>query len=140
DGFDAEWVEEVPAPLAGRFRGAVRHPRDGSIQPARWVRRLAALAAEAGVELREHDRLDSLADAGGAQVVVATDGYTGGLVPEVDAVVRAARAQVLVTAPLGRTVFTCPHYARHGFDYWQQTPDGRLLIGGWRDAALETEF
>ena len=27
-----------------------------------------------------------------------------------------------------------------GFDYWQQTPDGRLVAGGFRDRALEEEF
>ena len=28
----------------------------------------------------------------------------------------------------------------HGFDYWQQLPDGRLVVGGKRDASLETEY
>ena len=32
------------------------------------------------------------------------------------------------------------HYARHGFDYWQQTPDDRLVLGGRRDKSLEIEF
>ena len=54
DGFAAEWVDE---PLAGRFRAAILHPADAALQPARWVRRLAALAAEAGAEIREHDRV-----------------------------------------------------------------------------------
>ena len=54
DGFAAEWVEE---PLDGRFRAAIFHPADAALQPARWVRRLAVLAAEAGAEIREHDRV-----------------------------------------------------------------------------------
>ncbi len=33
-----------------------------------------------------------------------------------------------------------PHYARGGFDYWQQLPDGRLVLGGRRDASLEEEW
>jgi glycine/D-amino acid oxidase-like deaminating enzyme len=140
DGFAADWRDDLPPPLDRLFYGALHHPADGSLRPARWVRRLAALAAEAGAELREHDRLDSLALAGDAQVVVATDGYTGGLVPFLDERVRATRGQVLVTEPLGRELFACPHYARHGFDYWQQLPNGRLVIGGQRDASLETEW
>ena len=32
-----------------------------------------------------------------------------------------------------------PHYARHGFDYWQQLADGRLVVGGKRDVSFETE-
>jgi glycine/D-amino acid oxidase-like deaminating enzyme len=60
DGFDAEWRDELPEPLAGRFPGAVFHPDDAVLQPARLVRRLAGLAAEAGVEIREHDRVEDL--------------------------------------------------------------------------------
>jgi gamma-glutamylputrescine oxidase len=48
DGFAVEWCSELPQPLAGRFHGAIFHPPDGSLQPARWVRRLATRAAEAG--------------------------------------------------------------------------------------------
>jgi gamma-glutamylputrescine oxidase len=47
---------------------------------------------------------------------------------------------VLVTEPLDDLLFDRPHYSRYGHDYWQQTPDRRLLIGGRRDASLEQEF
>ena len=139
DGFAAEWRDELPEPLAGRYHGATFHPPDGSLQPARWVRRLAGLAAAAGAELREGQRIESLDELEADQVVIATDGYTHGLVPELDAVVLPTRGQVVVTAPLERRLFPCPHYARHGFDYWQQTPDGRLVAGGFRDKALDEE-
>jgi len=51
DGFEAEWLDDVPGGAAGRFRGAIFHPGDGSIQPARFVRRLAARATAAGAEI-----------------------------------------------------------------------------------------
>ena len=140
DGFSVEFRDALAPPLAGRFVAALRHPGDGSLQPARWVRRLAGLAAEAGAELREQARVESLAELGDVDVVIATDGYTGGLVPELDAVLRSARGQIVVTEALPRRLFACPHYARYGYDYWQQTPDRRLVVGGWRDASLETEF
>ncbi len=60
DGIDAEWIDDVPGAAAGRFHGAIEHPGDGSIQPARFVRRLAARAAAAGAEIREHDRVDDV--------------------------------------------------------------------------------
>jgi glycine/D-amino acid oxidase-like deaminating enzyme len=60
-------------------------------------------------------------------------------VPELDAAIRPTRGQVLVTEPLERRLFPCPHYARHGYDYWQQTPEGRLVAGGSRDKALDHE-
>ncbi len=139
DGFAAEWPS-LPAALEGRFHGVLRHPGDGALQPARWVRRLAVLAAEAGVDIREHSPIESLDELGGATVVLATDGYTHGLVPELDALVRPTRGQVVVTEPLGELLFPCPHYAREGWDYWQQLPDRRLVIGGRRDGALEVEY
>ncbi len=55
DGIEAEWLDDVPGAAAGKFHGAIAHPRDGAIQPARLVRRLAARAADAGAEFREHE-------------------------------------------------------------------------------------
>jgi glycine/D-amino acid oxidase-like deaminating enzyme len=140
DGFAVEWRAELPQPLAGRFDAGIFHPPDGSLQPARWVRRLAARAAEAGAELREHERIESLDELEAEQVVIATDGYTHGLVPELDAAIKPTRGQVLVTEPLERRLFSCPHYARHGYDYWQRTEDGRLVAGGFRDKSADHEY
>ena len=140
DGFAVELRAELPQPLAGRFDAAIFHPPDGSLQPARWVRRLAALAVEAGTELREHERVESLDALVADQVVIATDGYTHGLVSELDAAIRPTRGQLLVTEPLVRRLFPCPHYARYGYDYWQQTEDGRLVAGGSRDKATDHEY
>jgi glycine/D-amino acid oxidase-like deaminating enzyme len=135
-GFDVEWVDELEPPLDRLYRGAILHPRDGALQPARWVRRLAAHAARAGVEIREGERvtIDELdADA----VVVAGDGFIPQLLPELP--IRSTRGQVLATEPLRERLYDRPHDARGGYDYWQQLPDGRLVIGGRRDTSLETE-
>jgi glycine/D-amino acid oxidase-like deaminating enzyme len=142
DGFEVEWRsgDELRPPLRGEFAAALVHPPDGALQPARWVRRLARKAAAAGAEVREHSRVQSLAQLEADRVVIATDGYTDGLVPELDRRIRATRGQVLVTEPLPELLFDCPHYARYGLDYWQQTPDRRLVIGGCRDASLEEEW
>jgi gamma-glutamylputrescine oxidase len=140
DGFSVEWRGELEPPLDRLFHAAILHPGDGALQPARWVRRLARLAAEARVELHERSRVHSLEELDAEQIVIATDGYTSGLLPELDAVVRPARGQVIATEPLPERLFTHPHYARRGYDYWQQTQDGRLVIGGRRDSALEDEF
>ena len=139
DGFDVEWRDELSAPLASRFQGAIFHPADGALQPARWVRRLAAHVARAGAALSEHTRVGSLDEIEAEHVVVATDGYTSGLVPELDEAVTPARGQVIVTEPLDRQLFPCPHSARHGYDYWHQTPDGRIVAGGFRDTAFDEE-
>jgi glycine/D-amino acid oxidase-like deaminating enzyme len=139
DGLAVEWRDELAEPLAKRFHGAIFHPPDGALQPARWVRRLAAHAVAAGVEVREHERVESLDRLEADQVVIATDGYTHGLLPELDAAVAPTRGQVIVTEPLERSLFSCPHYARHGYDYWHQTAEGRIVAGGFRDKAVGHE-
>jgi glycine/D-amino acid oxidase-like deaminating enzyme len=138
DGFDAEWLARLPPRLDPLFTAALLHPRDGTIHPARWVRRLAAAAVDAGVEIVEGSRVEVEALSAQA-VVVAVDGLTSALLPEFDRFVVPVRGQMLATAPLDERLFDRPHYARHGFDYWQQLSDGRLVVGGRRDRAFETE-
>jgi gamma-glutamylputrescine oxidase len=140
DGVDAEWLDDLPGHLAGRFHGGIVHPGDGALQPARFVRRLAARAAEAGAEIREHDRVDDLEALDADQVLVATDGYGHGLVAELADSVWPTRGQVIVSAPLDEMLYDRPHYARQGFDYWQQLPNGRLVLGGFRDVSIMDEL
>jgi gamma-glutamylputrescine oxidase len=61
-------------------------------------------------------------------------------VAELDAAIKPTRGQVVVTEPLERRLLPCPHYARHGYDYWQQTPEGRLVAGGFRDKSTDHEY
>jgi gamma-glutamylputrescine oxidase len=138
DDFAVEWVDALEPPLDRLSRGAILHPRDGAIHPARWVRRLARHAAEAGVDIREREAV-AVEQLDADQVVVAADGFTASLLPELAPSVVAIRGQVLATAPLERQLYPRPHYARGGFDYWQQLPDGRFVLGGQRDASLTTE-
>ncbi len=138
DGFAVEWVDELDPPLDGIYRGAIHHPPDGTLQPARWVRRLATRAAEAGAEIREHEAV-TLDTVDADVVVVAGDGSTASLIPELARFVQPTRGQVLATEPLPELLYAQPHYARGGYDYWQQLPDRRLVLGGCRDTSLETE-
>ena len=108
--------------------------------PGRFVRRLAELAAAEGVAFREHQHVASLDELDAEQIVIATDGSGRGLLPELDDALWPARGQVLTTAPLTERLFECPHYARQGFDYWQQLTDGRIVLGGFRDFSILTEM
>jgi glycine/D-amino acid oxidase-like deaminating enzyme len=140
DGFEVEWRDDLPSPLAGRYPAALFHPPDGLLQPARLVRRLAARAAEAGVEIREHTRVVSAAETEAEAVIVATDGYPSGLLGELEGLIVPTRGQVIATEPIPERLFEIPHYGRHGFDYWHQAPDGRIVAGGFRDVSLQDEF
>jgi gamma-glutamylputrescine oxidase len=140
DGFAAEWRDELPDPLGGRFPGGLFHPDDAVLQPARLVRRLAAAAADAGVEIREHARVADVGELEARTVVVATDGYPSGLLGELEGLIIPTRGQMIATEPLPERLFPMPHYGRHGFDYWHQNEEGRLIVGGFRDADMESEF
>ena len=139
DGFAAEWRDDL-SHLRPEFRGAIFHPPDGSLQPGRFVRRLAEEAAAEGVAFREHQRVGALDEFDAEQIVIATDGSGRGLLPELDDAIWPARGQVITTEPLSERLFDYPHYARHGFDYWQQLPDGRIVLGGFRDFSILTEM
>ncbi len=138
DGFAVEWVDALEGRLADLYLGAILHPNDGALFPARWVRRLARHAVEAGADVREHTPV-AVDEVDADQVVVAGDGYTASLLPELGRAVVATRGPVLATEPLPERLYDRPHYARGGYDYWHQLPDGRLVIGGQRDASFATE-
>lgn len=139
DGFAVEWLDELPAPL-GDYPAALFHPPDGVLQPATVVRRLAARAAEAGVEIHERSLVTSIAETGAETVVVATDGYPSGLLGPLEGLIVPTRGQVIATEPVAELHFEIPHYGRHGFDYWHQRADGRVVAGGFRDVSLQDEF
>jgi gamma-glutamylputrescine oxidase len=116
---------------------------DGELHPVRWVRGLAAAAVTKGARIHESTRVDAVAPGelrtatgvvrAGA-MVLCTNAYTAHLATSR---VRPVRGQMLATAPAA-PVFARPAYASRGYQYWRQTRDGRVLVGGWRDtAALE---
>jgi gamma-glutamylputrescine oxidase len=151
DGFEADWLEPnaLPHVLQRHFAGGLFQSRDGVVELGTWVRGLAERAAAAGVAIAEETRGLELEETrvetergvvSAERVVLAKDGYTHGLVPELDRTVEVARNQVVATLPLAKRHFESAVSARGGFAYWQQTRDGRLVIGGWRDVDLEAEF
>jgi glycine/D-amino acid oxidase-like deaminating enzyme len=150
DGFAVEprAREELPPAVRGFGLGGLWHPPDGALDQGRWLRRLAALAADAGAAVAEETRVTgldgtSVRTEGGTveadHVVVGMDGYGDGLLPELESSVTTVRGQVVATEPLDREVLPCPLYSRWGYDYVQQRADGRLVAGGRRDTNLDGE-
>ncbi|HET7456816.1 MAG TPA: FAD-binding oxidoreductase [Gemmatimonadaceae bacterium] len=124
-------------------------PTDGAFQPLARCRELARRAVAAGASLYERSPVVSVDGTGVATargrvrcgaVVVAVDGRLDRLLPELASVVRTARLQMLATAPVREVVATRPVYARWGYDYWQQLPDGRVALGGARDVGGDAEW
>jgi gamma-glutamylputrescine oxidase len=145
DGFPAELVErdELPAALRAGFHNACLTDHDGALQPARWIRALARAAEEAGARIHDGTPVRAPLGDGGvitdggsvraSHVVVAADGALPALVPALGDRVRARRLHMVATEPLAERLVDCPVYARWGYEYFQQPPDGRLLAGGFSD-------
>lgn len=124
-------------------------PTDGVMQPLRRVRAIAARLLQNGGRLHENSPVRKITpgavvtDAGVVRcetVIVAVDGRLELLFPGLTPRVRTARLQMLATAPAPEVRFSRPVYWRHGYEYWQQQPDGTVALGGFRDHALEEEW
>jgi glycine/D-amino acid oxidase-like deaminating enzyme len=142
DGFRAE------AYNGPEGRGTL-FPDDGAFDPLARCRALAATAAAGGARLFESSAAMSIgsglvatraAEVRCGAVVVAVDGGLEEVVPALVGRVRSARLQMLATEPATDMQMARPVYARWGYDYWQQLPDGRIALGGCRDVALEAEW
>src|SRR6185503_5214303 len=154
-GDDEEWGEvaesarllaaEGVAVTTNASARCATYADDGELHPVKWVRGLAAAAARAGARIHEDTRVTRVADGvattergavRAGNVVLCTNAYTQHLT---SSRVRPVRGQMLATAPTAR-VFERPAYANRGYQYWRQRADGRVLVGGWRDTAVDEEI
>lgn len=115
-------------------------PRDGVCHP---LQRCRAMAVGPGL----YERTPALSVSKGrvetpsgtvscGAVLVLVDGRLDQLLPEVP--VRTVRLQMLGTSPVPQR-FSRPVYLRDGYEYWQQLPDGRIVLGGFRDLGGDAE-
>jgi gamma-glutamylputrescine oxidase len=154
-GDDQEWSEIQASAERLRAEGvsvridpgerAAIYQDDGELHPVRYVRGLAEAAVAAGARIYDRTRVTAAGSDGvrterarvrAGAVVVCVNAYSAHLV---SLRVRAVRGQMVATAPIRPGVFARPAYAHRGFRYWRQRRDGRLLVGGWRDVALDEE-
>lgn len=142
DGFAVE-------PYHGPEGRGLLIPTDAVMQPLRRCRTLAARARERGARLFGQTRaLEVQAGAVRTErgtirarhVIACVDGRLELLFPSLAGFVRSARLQMLASAPAPEVSFPRPVSTRYGYDYWQQLPDGSVLLGGGRDIAAEAEW
>ena len=141
DGLDAELYD-------GPEGRGLLFPHDAVFHPLVRCRTLARHAQGHGVRLYENSPAiqiegNCVTTPQGTircqHVVVAVDGNLERLIPELQGRVRTTRLQMLGTAPTAIR-FTRPVYSRYGYDYWQQLPDGRVGLGGFRDQFMDEEW
>jgi glycine/D-amino acid oxidase-like deaminating enzyme len=136
---------------SGAYAGGMVVERSGGLHPGKLVAGLVRLAEDAGASLHEGVRaLRVRAQADGRSVletsrgailardvIVGTNGYTGGLTPSIRRRLLSIGSCIIVTDPLapdlaaevsprGRMFFDTKNF----LCYWRLTPDNRMLFGG----------
>jgi glycine/D-amino acid oxidase-like deaminating enzyme len=135
------------------FSVALTDMVSGGLHPARYTFGLARAALRAGATITEHSEVIGLHRDGSAyrivtsrgslraeRVLVATNGYTGSLFPNIRRKVVPIGSYSIVTEPLpehlakelipgGHMLWT----ARRFLNYIRRTPDDRILLGGRRN-------
>jgi gamma-glutamylputrescine oxidase len=134
---------------SGQFGRGLFFPGDAAFNPLARCRALALRDIAGGAQLfarttaRAFNGNEVVTDRGiihCERVIVAVDGHLESLIPELSGIARTARLQMLATAPTREIEIPCPVYARYGFDYYQQLPDGSIAFGGGRDTAIDEEW
>jgi len=135
---------------SSRYHGGLLDPFAGSVQPALLLRGLAAAAERAGARLVEGAGVTEIVRAGrgmtlttergtlvARDVLVATNGYTGPVVPALQRRVVPVGSYIIATAPLApdQAARLIPRRrvlsdTKNLLYYFRLSPDGRLVFGG----------
>ncbi|MEX2501761.1 MAG: FAD-binding oxidoreductase [Trueperaceae bacterium] len=141
-------------PYGGPEGRGLLFPEDGVVDPLMRCRAMARAALREGAVLfgrspvvtvdAPHDKSERVVRTRHGRVrcrhvIVAIDGGLERLLPELANTVRTVRLQMLATAPTDHPPLPRPVYYRYGFEYWRRTPDGRIALGGFRDAGGASE-
>lgn len=153
DGFAREWLNRrqvrqcIGAPISDEVVGASLLPNGGLLHSTKLVQGIALAAQRRGAMLCRTEVTDVTRSGDGVRVttpdghidaqsaIIAANAWTSRLVPAMRGFITPARGQMLSFEPIE------PIFA-HGMgaaitdteEYWQQTPDGTIVLGGCRAA------
>ncbi|HEU5103509.1 MAG TPA: FAD-binding oxidoreductase [Roseiflexaceae bacterium] len=155
DGFVADLLDRsqvqslIDTPLAPAIAGGLFAPENGLLHPARLVYGLAGAAERHGARIVSETLLTGIvADGDGVlarttrgdiragAAVIAANAWLGQIVPALSERVTPVRGQALAFEPI-------PQVFQVGLgaaltptgEYWQQAPDGTVVLGGCRAVA-----
>jgi glycine/D-amino acid oxidase-like deaminating enzyme len=150
DGFAAEWVArgEDTAWRCARPLGGLINPGDAAVNSYDLIRFLRGKLA--GAVLERQEVAEVLAEGEGVRlrlsdgwvvaprVLLCTNAYVPLLAPGLAGVVAPRRGQMLALANAGMRL-DASYYANHGYEYFRQTTDGTVVVGGCRKRHAEAE-
>ena len=142
------------------YFGGLSDESSGGLQPAKYVDGLARAVADLGVRLYENTRVEKICRNNGAhelitskgymkarEVIIATNGYTDMLVPELKPKVFPVGSYIIVSEPLPQALQDILSPKRRMFydskwfiNYFRLTPDGRMLWGGRNDLSTNLDL
>jgi gamma-glutamylputrescine oxidase len=151
-GMNVDWIEreDVLRDLgAEHFTGGVLYQDDGEVHPVKLTR---GMLARSGARVFPHHEVRDIASTGdtvtiktqratfeGTLCILATNGYSHTVHPWFREKIYPTRGQIIVTEPVA-PFLPAPCYANFVLDYFRQLPDGRVLIGGFRQLEKEREI
>ncbi len=159
DGWEVQVVSknDLPVRLRNSYFGGTCYPENAEFHPARFVTGLAGLAQQAGGVFHCESQVTGISVNEDGVMIKTPHGTlrartlilaTNAWLPELGAMVGAnwlsscifpIRGQILATEPVSEQLFPTPCSADEGYQYWRQRPDGRLVVGGWRNRSFDTE-
>ncbi len=144
--LDRQEARKLMPALAEDILGAKFLPDRGHLWPFALVHAFARAASRHGAVIRTGAAVEALIWAGDRvtgvrtggeailadEVVLATNAYTPHLLPDLpDGAIVPARGQILVTEAQP-PILECPFGTNFDKEYGRQTPDGKILFGGFR--------
>lgn len=153
--LDRKRVTELSG--TSRYFGGWRDPRAGALQPLDYARGLARAATSLGAEIFENSPVTQLAKQNGVwiaktetgqimarDVLIATNAYTGNLVPGLAQSILPVQSMLIATEPLSEKQrsqimpggIVLSETRKIAF-YMRQSDDGRFLIGGRGAVGME---
>jgi len=144
-------ADELPSDIGGsNYYGGMVDETSGGLDPAKYTFGLARAAARHGAALYEETAVSNIKKTAvgyeiqtnhgvvkAKEVVMATNGYTGGTVPALKPKIFPMGSYIIATEPLsaelqqklspkGRMFYSSKWF----LNYFRLTPDGRMLWGG----------
>lgn len=150
-GVDVKWYNERHVRdwlQCEGFYGGAFYRNDGEIHPLKYLWHLASNTTN--TQIMENTEVFGVKEIGDHlivktdkrrittnAIVLCTNAWTGQLFPWFNDKVVPMRGQIIVTEPV--EPFLEPCYCSFVLDYFRQLADGRVLIGGFRNADVEKE-
>ncbi|QOR37942.1 FAD-binding oxidoreductase [Billgrantia diversa] len=153
-GVEVKWLDRAECSRrlgSEAYLGGWLDPRAGGLNPLAYARGLASAAEHAGAKLYEHSAVESINREAGRwqvtlsnrgkveadQVLICTNGYTGGLQKGLEKSLIAANSFQIATRPLteaeGKNILPegeVASDARKLLLYFRRDSSGRFLMGG----------